>query len=273
MKARRNGRRNLRRAVKWIVVFAAVYALIAYVLLPFAWTHYEHQPKLAGRPMVTATADGIAGDALNIGLVGDREDVLRAMHAAGWFPADPITLKSSAEIIGSVLLHRPYRDAPVSPLYYDGRKEDLAFEQEDGRSASRRHHIRLWQVLEAGEEGRPVWLGAATFDASVGISHYTGQITHDIAPDIDAERDFVADSLDQARMVAIRYQVTGVGPTLVGRNGEGTRYYTDGEMKVLVLVQDGQARSAPAEILPAPPLVAAKDALWQSVANAGGAGP
>jgi len=37
------------------------------------------------------------------------------MHAAGRYPADPITLKSSIEIVCSVLLDRPYKDAPVTP--------------------------------------------------------------------------------------------------------------------------------------------------------------
>jgi len=39
--------------------------------------------------------------ALNVGLVGSKEDILRAMQAAEWFPADPITLRTSIEIIGS----------------------------------------------------------------------------------------------------------------------------------------------------------------------------
>jgi hypothetical protein len=86
------------------------------VLLPLLWTHYEHEPGLASLPMVTRTASGIPGDALNVGLVGSKENVLSAMHAAGWFPADPITLRTSIEIIGSVALDRPYNDAPVSPL-------------------------------------------------------------------------------------------------------------------------------------------------------------
>ena len=38
---------------------------------------------------------------------GVNEDVLRAMHEAGWFPADPITLRTSIEIVGSVVLDRP----------------------------------------------------------------------------------------------------------------------------------------------------------------------
>ena len=91
-----------------------IYGLTAYVLLPRAWTHYEHQKGLAGRTMVTHTSQGIPGDPINVGLVGTRADVLCAMHAAGWYPADPITFRSSVEIVGSVILRRPYDDAPVS---------------------------------------------------------------------------------------------------------------------------------------------------------------
>jgi hypothetical protein len=35
----------------------------------------------------------------------------------------------------------------------------------------RRHQVRFWKVLEKGIEGRPVWLGSATLDRSVGLSH------------------------------------------------------------------------------------------------------
>src|SRR5215467_14827516 len=141
----------------WIVLGGVliVYLVLAYLILPLLWRHHEHEPGLASLPMVTRTASGIPGDALNAGLVGSKEDVLRAMHAAGWFPADPITLRSSIEIVGSVVLDRPYHDAPVSPLYYEGKKEQLAFEKPDGTSADRRHHVRLWMVLEKGTDGRP----------------------------------------------------------------------------------------------------------------------
>jgi len=153
------------------------YGLLAYLALPAAWTHYEHQKGLAGLPMVTRTAQGIPGDPMNVGLVGTQEDVLCAMHAADWHPADPITLRSSLEIVGSVMLDRPYAQAPVSPLFYDGRREDLAFESAEGKSADRRNHVRLWKVLRKGEEGRSAWLGAATFDRAVGFSRFNGQVT------------------------------------------------------------------------------------------------
>ena len=162
------------------------YTALAYLLLPLFWTHYEHQRGLADLPMVTRTAQGIPGDPMNVGLVGDTADVVCAMHAAGWYPADPITLKSSIEVIGSVLLDRPYRDAPVSNLYYLGRREDLAFEKPIGQNADRRDHVRYWKVLDQGEERRPVWLGAATEDRGVGVSKYTVAVTHHISADLDA---------------------------------------------------------------------------------------
>ena len=149
------------------VVLVCVYLAAAYLILPRLWLHYEHQPGLAQLPMVTRTTQDIPGDPINVGLVGSKEDVIRAFAAAKWEPADPITLRSSIEIGASVLLDRPYMAAPVSTLLFDGRKQDLAFERPVGRSADQRHHVRFWLVLQQGAEGRPVWLGAAS---STGVS-------------------------------------------------------------------------------------------------------
>src|SRR6478736_2005560 len=228
-----------RRVLSVIAVVLVAYLILAYVALPALWNHHEHEPGLASLPMVTRTASDIPGDALNVGLVGNKEDVLLAMHSAGWYPADPITLRTSIEIVGSVVLDRPYHDAPVSPLYYMGKKEQLAFEKPDGRSADKRHHVRFWMVLEKGSDGRPVWLGSVTFDRGVGFSHDTGQVTHHIAPDIGAERDLLMRDLGEAGMVQNFFQISGTGPTLFGRNGEGDPYYTDGEIDVATLVVDG----------------------------------
>jgi len=257
-----------KHAAQLFLFVVTAYTLLAYLVLPAVWTHHEHQKRLAGLPMVTLTAQGIPGDPINVGLVGDTKDVLCAMQAAGWYPADPVTLRSSIEIAGSVLLDRPYRDAPVSPLYYLGRREDLAFEKPVGSSADHRHHVRFWKVLESGEEKRPVWLGDATFDRSVGVSHYTGAITHHIAADIDAERKLLAADLEAAGMVEARYQVTGIGPTLAGRNGGGDLYYTDGEVWILRLVEACQKRKSPADIIPSPAATEIKDQIWQGIADA-----
>src|SRR5476651_1182121 len=86
----------------------AGYVGLAYWLAPILWRHFEHQRAIADLPTTTFTALGIPGDALNVGLEGSQEDVLCSMNAAGWSPADPVTFKSSARIIGSVLFDRPY---------------------------------------------------------------------------------------------------------------------------------------------------------------------
>ncbi len=258
---------RLWRAATILLAMLLGYGLLAYVILPALWTHYEHQKGLAGLPMVTRTGQGIPGDPINVGLIGDQRDVVCAMHAAGWFPADPITLKSSIEIVGSVLLDRPYRDAPVSNLYYLGRREDLAFEKPLGASADRRNHVRYWKVLDQGEEKRPVWLGSATLDRSVGVSHYTGAVTHHIDADLDMERKTLAGDLETAGMVQAKYQVTGIGPTMAGRNGGGDLYYTDGEVWILRLVEACQKRTGPVAIIPSPVATEIKDQIWQAIAG------
>lgn len=45
------------------------------------------------------------------------------------------------------------------------------------------------------------WLGAATYDKHVGLSLFTGQITHKIDANVDHERDFVIDCLKKERLL------------------------------------------------------------------------
>jgi LssY C-terminus len=122
-------------------------------------------------------------------------------------------------------------------------------------------------VLERGQEGRPVWIGPVTYDRDVGLSRYTGQVTHHIAPDIDAERDRLIDDLKAAKMVLAIYEVTGVGPTLNGHNGEGDHYYTDGEIKIARLVAGCHSRADAAVVLDNPPLVQLKNKAWAPIAT------
>jgi hypothetical protein len=261
-------RRIARFLLAAILIVGGAYYALAYVALPILWTHYERQPGLAGRPMVTRTSLGIAGDPLNVGMVGNEKELVEAISAAGWLPADPVTLKTSLAIVGSVVFRRPYLRAPVSNLFYEGRKQDLAFEAPAGPSADRRHHVRFWLILKTGSEGRPVWLGAATFDRGSGVSHYTGQITHHIAADIDEERDFLIGTLVKVGMLDQIYAVTGVGPTLDGRNGGGDLYFTDGEIKIGVINPGAVPSQNPPDLIASPAPVAFKDELFDALGDA-----
>jgi LssY C-terminus len=257
-------RRFLIRATKVLVVIASLWLLAAYVVLPALWRHFEHQPAMEDAPRTSVTAQGIPGDPLNIALIGSEEGLIHAMLASGWKPADPITLRSSARIASSVLLNKSYPDAPVSNLFVFGRKQDLAFDKAEGRSARHRHHVRFWRSEDLGRGGVPLWIGAVTFDRSVGFSHLTGQITHHIGPDIDAERDDLIGDLRKGGWLTELFQVTGVGATLVGRNGGGDRYDTDGELTVGVLVL-GETRDHRPEELDNPVAVRVKEQLWTAI--------
>lgn len=228
-------RRNAtRRTAGLFLAVGLVYLGLAYLIVPEFWSYRDHGLDLLPEEMRTTTVQGIPGDPINVGLVGSRADILHAFAVAKWNAADAITWRSSLEIGESVLFDQPYADAPVSTLLFEGRKQDLAFEKPVGRSADQRHHVRFWQVTaETGD--RPLWLGAASFDRGVGLSRDTGQITHHIGPDIDAERDFLIGELTMADMLTSSDTFEGSGPTRSGRNGEGDPYFTDGMVRIGIL--------------------------------------
>jgi hypothetical protein len=229
---------------RWLLFILAAWAVAAYLVAPWLWKKYfQHHPRFADAPRITHTADGHPGDPLNIALVGAEPDVIRAMTAAGWFPADPITLESSVRIAVDSVFHKPDDDAPVSNLYLFGRKQDLAFEQPVGESPRQRHHVRFWR-WDKLEQDRPVWFGSATFDERVGLSYTTGQVTHHIGPDVDKERDRLMSELKQAGWAQETYYIAGFQEPPEGRNGGGDPWHTDGRLGVVLLQTNRVATSS-----------------------------
>lgn len=213
-----------------------IYLLVAYVLLPVFWRRYERRhPALENAPRVTHTATGIPGDPLNIVLIANEADVHTALLAAGWYPADRVTLESSLRIAADTVLRRPYDDAPVSSLFLFDRKQDLAFEKPVGDDPRRRHHVRFWRSAQSDEQGRPAWFGAATFDQRVGLSYTTGEITHHIGPDVDAERDLIVADLKRIGRLAGLDWIDDFHADKSGKNGGGDPYHTDGRLAVATI--------------------------------------
>ena len=230
-----NIRAKLRRDWHWILLGLLLWAVAAYLLAPLVWRQVERgEDALLTGPRLTETADGHPGDPVNVALLGVEEQVVRAMNAAGWSPADPITLATSVRIIMDSVVRRPDDQAPVSNLYLFGRKEELAFELPVGNSPRQRHHVRFWK-WDRLHQNKVVWFGSASFDERVGLSYTTGEVTHHIGPDVDAERDLIMRGLRQAGWAVREYFIDGFHPHLEGRNGGGDLWRTAGRLGVVVL--------------------------------------
>jgi len=224
---------DVRHLLTWVAALALVYVLIAYVVLPLVWRRFERRhPLLADIPGITHTGSGIPGDPLNVALIGNEAEVKAAFAAAKWLPADPLSLRADIAIAVDTVRKRSDPEAPVSNLYLWGRKEDLAFEQQMDGNPRERHHVRFWKAEKTADDGRPVWVGSGTFDLRVGFSDRTGQFTHHIARDIDAERDHIFQTLQQAGVLANVETVANFHTVREGRNGGGDPWVTDGALSL-----------------------------------------
>ena len=169
---------------------SASIVVVAYVVLPRLWTHYEHEPGLEGRPMVTVTADGIPGDPLNVGLVGTKEEAIRALAAAGWYPADAVTLKTSIEIAGSVHLRPAVSRRAGEPALLRRQEAGLRL-REAGRRQRRPAQPCALLARRSAMARRGGRSGSARRPSTAASASATtpAQITHHIGADIDAERN------------------------------------------------------------------------------------
>lgn len=227
------------RAVRALLLFLLIYFAIAYLLIPlFSSRYYQRHPTFDDNPRITTTSDGHPGDPLNIAIIGTKEQVEAIMKAAKWYPAAALGLKSDLAIAADSVLSRPDDEAPVSNLFLFGRKEDLAFEQPVGDNPRQRHHVRFWKIDGAEVDGSPVWIGSASYDERVGLSHTTGQITHHIDGDVDKERNHLFAELKQTGELEDEYTVDDFHTEREGRNGGGDRWFTDGKLDVAVVAEN-----------------------------------
>ncbi|WP_243107096.1 MULTISPECIES: LssY C-terminal domain-containing protein [Actinomyces] len=218
-----------------VVLFWVVLAYLALPRLHQVLTWLYVPEYFIGR---TRTADGLLGDPVNLAVQGHEEDIHEAMTTAGWVRADPISLRTSWNIVVSSLLRRSYPAAPVSDLLLFGRKQDFAYQKEVEGNPAQRHHIRFWHapsgwVMPGGR--RVEWLAAATYDRSVGLSTLTLQVTHKIDANIDVERNYVVDDVLWANQAAELSVWPDFFTAYHDKNGGGDRVVTDGDLYVLDL--------------------------------------
>ena len=185
-------------------------------------------------PLTNFTRDGQASDPLNVKIISTAGQLALAFLAAGWYRADEIDFITSLRIIFDSIFKRKYATAPVSNLYLFGRRQDYAFER-PGSSVRERDHVRFWDTGHRSRDGRTVWIGGATHDIAVELSHTNYLPTHKIAPNVDDERAVVVHDLGHTGWVVEEEWEPGFGKPTEMMNGSGDPYHTDGRVAVLEL--------------------------------------
>lgn len=220
----------------YVVVLIAAWLVTSYLALPRLHRVLSsiYVPNyFIGR---ARTSDGLLGDPINVAVAGRESQLHQAMLHAGWTRADDITPRSTWRIVTATLTGRSYDEAPVSPLFLFGRRQDFAYQQEVDGNPGKRHHVRFWRcpagwLLPGGR--RVDWLAAGTYDRAVGFSLFTLQITHKIDENTDIERDHIVDTVKagnpDVRVTVIADFATGYH----SRNGGGDSIITDGDLPII----------------------------------------
>jgi hypothetical protein len=126
-------------------------------------------------------------DLVNLLFLGNRDELEKTFHAAGWTGAQPHNVMALYRMFHCAVQRTGYRMAPMTKLTLNGLAPDAAY-QKSLDTFAKRHHIRVWQQAAPG-----VWLGAATEDTGYGFTHM--HMTHATDRNIDNERAKVVNDL------------------------------------------------------------------------------
>ncbi len=197
----------------------------------------ELRRALESYPCCVLGPDGkTPGDPLNIVIVGPSNgNTFHPFVRRGWDPTETISGDTVSRTVQSSVFRGKYRTSPVSALFVDGRKQDIAL-QKARSTVDERNHLRLW-LTALTYEGRHVWIGQISRDIGVRFSSKT-ITTHKIDGDVDETREFLLqDMLLSGSLSGIGY-VGGVGaasPEEPRYNYTLDPYFTDGLRAVLFL--------------------------------------
>lgn len=238
------------------IAILITYIITAYGLIPAALRVFRLLVRPKHLPYYSVTPDGLACDPINIGLIGTSQEVVKAMEAIGWHRAERRTPRTMLKMAVAIVLRRHYPRAPFSNLYLFGRKQDLGFQLPLDNNPLHRHHVRFWAVAQTADKrhehtsfwqqhvdvmrsDRLLWLGAASLDAGLAFVRHTGQITHMIHHDTNAERELIIRSLKKQGLVTrLKSVQIGAPYRLINRVWRGYMH-SDGRITIADLKESG----------------------------------
>ena len=210
-------------------------------------------PQLRARlrelPCCAANEEGdVAGDPLNLVIVGNIGDVLASLSRGGWSFTQRINFDTIRRLVGAALSGAAYPVAPVSRLYLYGRPQDLAL-QRARNTILQRNHLRLW-LAPFRFEGKSVWVGQVSRDISVKPTRLSPTfVTHVIDPNVDEAREHLLQSLMVVGVLQRFGFVAGIPPTPASApriNLTDDPYYTDGLRLFMQL--NGRGTTSPEDV-------------------------
>ncbi|GIX15282.1 MAG: hypothetical protein KatS3mg118_3241 [Paracoccaceae bacterium] len=180
------------------------------------------------------TTESIIGTPLGpvniIVLARDEAALAAAMAKAGWKAAERPTLGTLARAGWALVAGLEDDAAPVTPYFWRGRPNDLAFQKPAAdKTARKRHHVRFWRSNFVTPGGLRLFVGAASVDDG-----RDWQLLHHVAPDVDAERDLLLSDLDKAGVIATS-EMLRLSKARLGTSVAGDPWFTDGKAALVAV--------------------------------------
>ena len=184
-----------------------------------------------GLPGMNKGRFGRAGNPLNLVFVASEEGLREALSGAGWTEVPGTIRASFAAGFVELFTGRPLSSTPPMNEYWlEGRRQDMNWAIAT-RPLTARHHFRVWDTGLRDERGRAVWWGAGDYDLEIRWH----DLSHVRDPDIDAERDFIAASLEGSSRLERAGLTALAAIPREGANDKGYKFRTDGRAALIEL--------------------------------------
>lgn len=179
-------------------------------------------------PVTTESIAGTPFEPINIIIeISNDTELIKLFKKSGWSMARPAGFQSLSLAALSAWTKSADTTAPITPYFWNKKPNDYGFQKPTKEDTlTKRHHIRIWDSGFVLPDNMRVYLGAASFDDGLQWG-----VLHHIDPNLDKERDFVAQSLTQGGDMS-RGNLS-LTPPRKGTNIAGNSWNTDGKAALI----------------------------------------